>query len=344
MRRHMTRSGRPPLQGATCLIVDDDPTIRGLLRRILERHAASVVEVDNGTDAVATALECEPDVILLDYELPGVDGLTICRTLRNHDDLYLIPVVMITGADAESLHVAALEAGADDLMSKPIHHTILTARLANLVLRRRAELENERLLRKLESYVSEPARGHVLNKTGIERVEATVMFSDLRGFTATSFKQDPLRVFVAVSSVLARQVEIVRECGGYTDKFSGDGLLAVFEGPEGAKNACRAARWIVNWAWDFDLIAFWNPPPIGLGIHHGDFLRGDMGGEMRREFTVLGHTVNVAARLCGIAGPLEAKVSSAVVERVGEDYEFDEGELRDLKGMPANSRIHTLKM
>ncbi len=344
MRRHMTRTGRPPLQGAKCLIIDDDPTIRSLLRRVLERHAAVVFEVDNGTDALDRAFECEPDVIMLGYELSGMDGLAVCCALRTHDTLSLTPVVMVTGADAENLHVAALDAGADDLMAKPIHHTVLVARLANLILRRRAEQENERLIRKLESYVSEPARCQAMGKAGIERVEATVMFSDLRGFTATTFRQDPLRVFVAVSSVLARQVEIVRECGGYTDKFSGDGLLAVFEGREGAENACRAARWIINWALEFDLIAFWSPPPIGLGIHHGDFLRGDMGGEMRREFTVLGHTVNVAARLCGIAGPLETKVSGAVIERVGDDFKFDEGELRDLKGMPKGSRIHTLKI
>ena len=343
MRRHMTRSGRPPLQEAVCLIVDDDPNIRQLLRRILERNGAHVEEVATGAEALLRAIACDPDLILLDYNLPDLDGLAVCRALRENASLFLTPIVMVTGADIQGMHVEALTAGVDDLLAKPIHHAILLARLSNLVLRRRAEQENTRLIRKLESYVSEPARGQALGKSGIERVEATVMFSDLRGFTATSFKQDPVRVFVAVSSVLAKQVEIVRECGGYTDKFSGDGLLAVFEGDDGAHNACRAARWIVNWAWEFDLIAFWNPPPIGLGIHYGDFLRGDMGGESRREYTVLGHTVNVAARLCGIAGPLEVKVSDTVVQRVGSAFTFDAGELRDLKGMPADSRIHALK-
>ena len=324
------------------MIVDDDLTIRLLLRRILERNGAKVEEVASGQEAVARAIACDPDLILLDYNLPVKDGLSVCRELRSRDTLSLTPIVMITGSDIDKIQVAALKAGADDLMAKPIHHTILLARLSNLILRRRVEQENARLIRKLESYVSEPARGQALGKSGIERVEATVMFSDLRGFTATSFRQDPVRVFVAVSSVLAKQVEIVRACGGYTDKFSGDGLLAVFEGLDGAHNACRAARWIVNWAWEFDLIAFWNPPPIGLGIHHGEFLRGDMGGELRREYTVLGHTVNVAARLCGIAGPLEVKVSDAVFDLVGEAFTFGEGELRDLKGLPPNSRIYAL--
>lgn len=343
MRRHMTRSGRPALHDAVCLIVDDDLTIRQLLRRILERNGAKVEDVGAGADALPRALECDPDVILLDYNLPDLDGLAVCRQLRYQEALFLTPIIMITGNDLEIMHVEALKAGVDDVLTKPIHHAILLARISNLVLRRRVEQENTRLIRKLESYVSEPARGQALGKSGIERVEATVMFSDLRGFTATSFSQDPVRVFVAVSSVLARQVEIVKACGGYTDKFSGDGLLAVFEGADGAQNACRAARWIINWAWEFDLIAFWNPPPIGLGIHYGEFLRGDMGEESRREYTVLGHTVNVAARLCGIAGPLEVKVSSTVVERVAAAFTFDDGELRDLKGMPPNSRIHTLK-
>ena len=111
MRRHMTRSGRPPLQEAVCLIVDDDPNIRQLLRRILERNGAHVEEVATGAEALLRAIACDPDLILLDYNLPDLDGLAVCRALRENASLFLTPIVMVTGADIQGMHVEALTAG-----------------------------------------------------------------------------------------------------------------------------------------------------------------------------------------------------------------------------------------
>lgn len=342
MRTHLYRSGRLPLDGAVCLVADDDPAIRRLLRRMLERAGARVEVREDAGDLVKDVRELQPDILLLDYDMPDIDGLRACMALRAHEDMSLLPVVIITGKDDQSLHLDVIRAGADDLIRKPLQRELLLARVSNLVLRHRTERDNRRLVAKLESYVSEPARDLKEERHQVERLTAAVLFSDLRGFTATSFEQDLDRVFHAVSAVLARQTEIVTDCAGYTDKFSGDGLLAVFQGPDGSSNACEAARQIVRWAREFDLIAFWNPPPIGFGVHHGEFLRGDMGGPMRREFTVLGHTVNIAARLCGIAGPLDVRVSQSVVDLVDPDFHFDAGELRNLKGMPPNSRVYRL--
>ena len=119
-------------------------------------------------------------------------------------------------------------------------------------------------------------------------------------------------------------------------------MLAVFEGPDSPSHACRAARDIVQWARHFEGISFWNPPPIGIGIHHGTFLRGNLGGEAQREFAVIGGTVNIAARLCGVAKALEVIVSDEVRRQCAADLSLGPVECVNLKGLSEEARIARL--
>jgi adenylate cyclase len=329
------------LQGARILVVDDNQSIRVVVRRYLQKCGVQIVEAANGEEAVAIALRDQPELILMDVDMPIMDGLTACRILRSHASTRFTPLIFLTGRDDEERHIEALSVGGDDFMPKPFTPPVLVARIANLVHRHRAEREVERLLRLVRQYVSQPVREGKASGE-IETVEATILFSDLRGFTATSLHEDPTMVFRAISAVLAKQTEMVVRHGGYVDKFSGDGMLAVFEGPDNAAEACRAAREIVRWAARFEGISFWQPPPIGIGIHHGIFMRGDLGGETQREYTVIGGTVNIAARLCGVAKALEVVVSDAVRERFGDDLRCGAPEFVSLKGLDAQARIYRL--
>jgi adenylate cyclase len=332
---------RAALDGARVLVIDDDAGIRGAARRLLAPYGADVLEAPTCARGLAIAQAAAPDLVLLDLDLPDGDGLDVCLRMRGDAALVRVPIAVITGGDPGLHHVRALEAGADDFVAKPFAARVLLARASNLVARYQAERDAAALAKELERYVSPEVVRRIREHRSAERVDATILFSDLRGFTATSFESDLEPLFSAVSVVLRRQVDLVRAHDGYVDKFAGDGLLAVFTGPEGPTRACAAARDIVAWAAETDEVPLWRPPPLGIGIHLGPVLRGDLGSDRRREHTVLGPTVNVAARLCGHAQALQVLVSDAAA-RAADGFAFAAPFLVELKGLPAPLSVRAL--
>lgn len=333
-----------PLSGAVVLVMDDTRAVRVAAARLLQGLGAVVIEASSVSEGLALARAERPDALLLDLDLPDGDGLDVCKGIRAASDRALsrAPVVVLTGSDPLVHHVRALEAGADDFIEKPFAPRILAARLGNLVRRARAERDAAALAAELERYVSSAVIEQIREHRAAERVQATILFSDLRGFTAASFAADLEPLFKAVSIVLRRQVEHIQEQGGYVDKFAGDGLLAVFTGEDGPERACAAAADIIRWARVTREVPIWSPPPLGLGLHVGSVLRGDLGTDHRREHTVLGPTVNLAARLCGHAGPLEVLASADAVAAVGASARFEVAGRVSLKGLPEPVAIHRL--
>jgi DNA-binding response OmpR family regulator len=119
---------------ARVLIADDDTVVREVVRRYLERAGLEVVVADNGTDALRLLGSTHIDVAVLDVMMPGPDGLTLCRTLRQRGEL-TVPVILLTALGEEDDRIAGLEAGADDYVSKPFSPRELTLRVRS-VLRR----------------------------------------------------------------------------------------------------------------------------------------------------------------------------------------------------------------
>ncbi len=322
------------LAGAQVLLVEDDLGQQRALARMLRRRGCHVTVAGQGKEALRLAAEDTPEAVVLDLGLPDMPGLEVCRQLRQGTATRAVPILVLTGATDLDTQVTALEAGADDFVQKPSHPLVLEARLSNLIIRHRAVLNNARLLRELERYVSSAARAQALQPRSLERLHATILFSDLRDSTAASFAGDPHAYAEAVRVVLGRQADIIRHWGGYVDKFTGDGMLAVFSDERSAWQACRAAHEIVRWARHSRTTDLGRPLPIGIGIHGGPVLRGDVGSDLRRDFTVMGPTVNVAARLCGSAGALDILVSEGVVEDAGVEFSYETLPPLLLKGLP----------
>ena len=132
---HPTGSPSEPVKCYRALVVDDEVALAEVVASYLEREQFEASVVDNGVDAVAVAREVDPDVVILDLGLPGIDGLEVCRQLRTFSDAY---VVMLTARDTEIDTVLGLTVGADDYMTKPFSPREFVAGIRAMLRRPRA--------------------------------------------------------------------------------------------------------------------------------------------------------------------------------------------------------------
>ena len=136
-------------KGYRALVVDDELPLAEVVASYLEREQFEAVVVGNGVEAIAVARDLDPDVVILDIGLPGIDGLEVCRQLRTFSDAY---IVMLTARDTEIDTVLGLTVGADDYITKPFSPRELVARI-------RAMLRRPRILQSTaEANVSPPRR------------------------------------------------------------------------------------------------------------------------------------------------------------------------------------------
>jgi putative two-component system response regulator len=120
------------LNAGRILIVDDDPANIALISRILERHGYELATAGDGFAALEQVRLFQPEVILLDVNMPGIDGFEVCRRLKTDDRTRLIPVVLLTGLGELHDRIQGIDAGADDFLTKPFAASELTARIRSL--------------------------------------------------------------------------------------------------------------------------------------------------------------------------------------------------------------------
>jgi adenylate cyclase len=160
--------------------------------------------------------------------------------------------------------------------------------------------------------------GANLQEAGRKRV--VVLETDIRGFTRFSADRPPERVIGMLNRILGLQAELIAQHGGSIDKFMGDAVLAIFDGPDKEKDALHCVTRLLKelqleGADDED-----SPLGIGAGLSVGEVVMGNMGSKDRMEYAVIGSTVNLAARMCGEARPWEVLASEefeAVAQELG---------------------------
>jgi adenylate cyclase len=330
-------------------VVDDEEGIRDVLKVFLEDEGYSVSTATNTGELLTLAREHSVDAFIVDIEIRGEDGIDLCRRIRAIEHHARTPILCITGNDSPDILLRAFNAGADDFLQKPMNMVSLMARL-KIQLQKTdyfSKLERARLM--MQRYLSPRVAmlAEEYSETGKvpvpeERLVA-ICFTDIRGFTALSESMDPVELFASLSAHLRDQIETVYRFGGYVDKFNGDGLMAVFDGEEMVQKCCLCALSIM------EEITRSTPStgekfPIGIGIHTGRVVIGNIGSETHLDHSAVGTNVNLAARLCGYAQPETIIVSDAVKEAMKNKtgLEFTDPREVQIRGVTNLVKIYRL--
>ncbi len=323
--RTTTAELRVPANGQRLVVIDDSELACALVQEGLTAQGYEVTCFNDPFLALEQVDVVKPDLVLTDLDMPGLDGGEVCRRLK-HGPRSSVPVIILTANDADERRVKGLREGADDYVNKGASMEELGARVETVLRRTRA---TERMRRLFARYTSDAVVEEILRTgdvvlTGEKRV-VTVLFADLRNFTAFAETRPPEEVMRQLNDVLGRFADAVLEWGGTLDKFLGDGLMAVWgapvkhdDDPASAVSAAlqmRAALGELN-ALQTDGTCF----ELGIGLNTGPVLAGSLGSTRRTEYTCIGDTVNVASRLCALAAPGEILVgegTARALEHVG---------------------------
>ena len=275
-----------------------------LLKRNVELLGHQVALAENGLIALEM-LRGEPcDLLLLDIEMPEMDGFQVLEQLIADPALRDIPVIVTTGLEGTENVVRCIELGAEDYLSKPVNPVLLKARVgASLEKKHLRDLQRDMVRRFATSEVADDLQqsGFAL---GGKRVAASVMFSDIRGFTSLVESQSPEETIELLNAYYALMFEAIGLHGGVVNQMIGDGLMILFGAPrplpDHAASAVQAAleMTVRMDKFNLDRAAIGKPQiKIGIGIATGEVVAGYTGTTERATYTCIGDTVNLAARL-----------------------------------------------
>ena len=351
------------------LIADDNPMNVDVFQTRLAAHGYEILVAHDGEEALALAQAERPDLILLDVMMPKMDGIEVCRRIRADATLPFIPIVMVTAKSDTKDIVAGLEAGGDEYLTKPVDQAALVARVKSMlrikalhdtVQEQAARLEaqsaelaewNRTLEDRVAAQLAElervgrlkrflsPQLAEVIVSSGGEKLleshrrEITVVFCDLRGFTAFSETAEPEEVIGVLREYHAAMGAVIFQFEGTLERFAGDGLMVFFNDPIPCPDpAARAVRMAVAMRDRVGRLGeAWRKRghrlDFGVGIALGYATLGKIGFEGRFDYGAIGPVTNLASRLCDEAKGeqilLSQRVYAAVedlveAERVGE--------------------------
>jgi len=286
------------------LVVDDNRVNRLLLSRGLEQHGHQVATAENGRQALEMLRAKAYDLVLLDIEMPELDGFQVLEALLEDPELRYLPVIMTSASDELARVVKCIEMGAEDYLTKPLNPVLLQARVDASLEKKRLRDQQRRLFR---TFATAEVAEELLKSgfaLGGKHVEASAMFADIRSFTTLSESYDPAVIIELLNDYFALMFDAISGHGGTLNQMIGDGLMAVFGAPvphpDSRERAVRAALEMLD-----NLAAFNEQQKvqgrpeirIGVGIASGVMIAGYTGTQHRATYTCVGDTVNLAARI-----------------------------------------------
>jgi adenylate cyclase len=339
------------------LVVDDVPENARLLEAVLVPRGYDVVIAHDGAEALARVDREEPDLILLDVMMPGLDGYAVCGRLRASDDTAVLPVIMVTSS-TEQEKTKAIEAGADDFITKPFNQDELLTRVRSLLRikryhdtiktqaaelyelnrtledRVREQVDELERLRRLRRFLS-PQLADVVVVSGDEAIlrshrrEVAMVFADLRGWTSFVDAVEPeelMRVLGEFHSAIGRLVKRFEATVGFLE---GDGVQLFFNDPIEIPDApLRAVRLGCALRDEMaELTPRWSKRgyelDFGAGIALGYATCGEVGFDGRSDYAAIGAVTNLASRLADEATGGQILIAQRLYAEVEESVDVE---------------------
>jgi class 3 adenylate cyclase len=285
-------------------VVDDNRVNRLLLGRLLEQMGHTVTFAENGREAMDALRQRRVDLVLLDIEMPEMDGYQTLEALGADQNLRYIPVVMMSSVEEVDSVARCIEMGAEDYLFKPVNPVLLKARVGSSLEKKRLRDQQRELFRKFAT--AEVADSLLTSglALGGKHVDASVMFCDIRSYTRITEALSPADTIELLNSYYTLMFDAIAGHGGIVNQVLGDGLMAIFGAPMPlADHRERAVLAALEMA---DLVNGFNREQvlrgrmeirIGIGIASGPVVAGFMGTQQRVTYTCVGDTANLAAHL-----------------------------------------------
>jgi adenylate cyclase len=289
---------------ARLLVVDDNKVNRLLLQRNLELQGHSVALAENGRVALEMLRRESFDLLLLDMEMPEMNGFEVLEQLVKDLHLRDLPVIVTSSLEGIDNVVRCIELGAEDYLPKPVNPVLLKARIGASLEKKRLRDQQKELVRRFAT----PEVAQDLHESGFalggKRVTASVLFSDIRNFTPLAESQPPEETIELLNTYYTLMFDAISGHGGIVSLMTGDGLMAIFGAPvplpDHGESAVRAALEMIEMVELFSLERAAAGKPeirIGIGIASGEMVAGYTGTNNRATYTCIGEVVNLASRL-----------------------------------------------
>jgi adenylate cyclase len=315
------------------MLVDDEPANLILLEELLRLKGYATVSAQSGDEALEMARASQPDLILLDIMMPEMDGFEVCSRLRQDIALQTVPIIFLTALDDDMSRLRGLEMMADDYLTKPLNSRLMLAKVESVLRLSKMRSQavnsdfnqrvkeqskhqiaaaweaNEYLSEKFQLFVPEqlleriaPQGVESIQLGNVTEAEMTILFCDIRGFTAIAESQEARETFEWLNAFFTEMNARINSHGGFIDKYLGDAIMAVFDRPKSHPlDAIEAAVSMQESLHKFNAdrhqynLAY--PVNIGIGINTGIGTIGTLGSASRMDSTVIGDVVNTASRL-----------------------------------------------
>ena len=358
---------------ATILIVDDNSDIRDYLITCLTPEF-NVVQAADGAEGIALAQQYQPDLVISDIMMPGVDGYQLCRAIKEDSQLSHTPVIFLTAKASEEMKLEGLETGADDYLAKPFSARELLVRSRNLITLRRQEKELKQLnlqleqqvkeqldelvkKRRLTSYFSGKLLQRILDEDAAadlitERRNITIFFSDLCNFADMTDRMESEQATVLLNDYLTESVALVEQHDASVIQINGDAIMAFFGAPEEMDKKQQAQKAVqlgvamqkktneLSQTWMAQGLEYEGLSRIGI---HQDYVTvGNFGSRNLMEYTAVGRGVNLAARLESTCTPGRIKVSQPVYSLTNELFDYEPLHEEKFKGFARQLKVAEL--
>ena len=333
------------------LVVDDSALVRNMMKQGLSQQGFEILTANDGQEGYDTAIKHEPDLIITDFNMPRMDGRELTRALKSREALSDIPVLMLTSADSDTDQRKGKHAGVSAFLSKPFPPDKLVVIAERLIAERRLIRERQAMKHYLSESAVEAAAAAAGQKSKVDqmRVEetfVTIFFTDIVGFTPMTERMDPRDLVNLLNEYFDEMVAILKETGAIIDKFVGDAVMALYlesknrSCEECAYNAVKAGLEMIEALKKFNQNRQ-DQVNIRVGINSGTVIMGDIGSKLyRRDYTVIGDNVNIAARLESVAEKGTVLVSDTTYKLIKDFVEVEDASSIMVKGKAEELLVH----